>query len=88
MFVLVFAGAFVLNAALTFRSSDLWKKWYDRALVEKEEALNPSENRGEWWNLLFRYLVVYLLATLSDWLQGPYVYALYHGKLRHLVRNG
>jgi MFS family permease len=27
--------------------------------------------------LLKRYLFVYLLATLSDWLQGPYVYALY-----------
>ncbi|ACI64961.1 possible transporter, partial [Thalassiosira pseudonana CCMP1335] len=24
-----------------------------------------------------KYLVVYLLAALSDWLQGPYVYALY-----------
>ncbi|KAL7517170.1 hypothetical protein ACHAWX_002115, partial [Stephanocyclus meneghinianus] len=28
-------------------------------------------------HLLRRYLVVYLLAALSDWLQGPYVYALY-----------
>jgi len=27
--------------------------------------------------LLRKYLVVYLLAILSDWLQGPYVYALY-----------
>lgn len=27
--------------------------------------------------LLASYLFVYLLATLSDWLQGPYVYALY-----------
>lgn len=27
--------------------------------------------------LLRKYLVVYLLAALSDWLQGPYVYALY-----------
>jgi hypothetical protein len=24
-----------------------------------------------------KYLVVYLLATTADWLQGPYVYALY-----------
>ncbi|KAL3790547.1 hypothetical protein HJC23_007696 [Cyclotella cryptica] len=28
-------------------------------------------------HLLRKYLVVYLLAALSDWLQGPYVYALY-----------
>jgi len=27
--------------------------------------------------LLRKYLVVYLLAVFSDWLQGPYVYALY-----------
>ena len=27
--------------------------------------------------LLRKYLVVYLLAAMSDWLQGPYVYALY-----------
>lgn len=27
--------------------------------------------------LLRKYLAVYLLAALSDWLQGPYVYALY-----------
>ena len=77
-FYLVFGAAFVLNAVLTFRSSDQWKKWFDKALVEKDEALNHPENKGEWWNLLFRYLIVYLLATMSDWLQGPYVYALYH----------
>lgn len=29
-------------------------------------------------NLIRRYLIVYLLAALSDWLQGPYVYALYN----------
>ena len=28
-------------------------------------------------SLLFKYLCVYLLATMSDWFQGPYVYALY-----------
>lgn len=27
--------------------------------------------------LLTKYLIVYLLAVFSDWLQGPYVYALY-----------
>lgn len=77
-FIAVFAAAFVMNALLTFRSSDQWKKWFDKALVERDAASNPPENKGEWWNLLFRYLVVYLLATMSDWLQGPYVYALYH----------
>ena len=28
-------------------------------------------------HLLRKYLAVYLLAAFSDWLQGPYVYALY-----------
>ncbi|KAL7548442.1 hypothetical protein ACHAWF_016879 [Thalassiosira exigua] len=35
--------------------------------------------------LLKKYLVVYLLAAFSDWLQGPYVYALYdaYGYTQH-----
>ncbi|KAL7540177.1 hypothetical protein ACHAXR_009932 [Thalassiosira sp. AJA248-18] len=37
--------------------------------------------------LLRKYLVVYLLAALSDWLQGPYVYALYdaYGYSQHEI---
>lgn len=31
-----------------------------------------------WKNLIFRYLMVYLLATCADWLQGAYIYVLYH----------
>jgi len=27
--------------------------------------------------LLRKYIIVYLLATFSDWLQGPFIYALY-----------
>ena len=27
--------------------------------------------------MLFRYLIVYVPAVLGDWLQGPYLYALY-----------
>ncbi len=33
--------------------------------------------KKQWETILRKYLAVYLLATLSDWLQGPYVYALY-----------
>jgi Sugar-tranasporters, 12 TM len=45
----------------------------------KEEARHRS--------LLRRYLIVYLLATLSDWLQDPYVYALYdaYGYSQHAI---
>ena len=36
----------------------------------------PVES-GACVRLRWRYLVVYYLAFLGDWLQGPYVYALY-----------
>ena len=37
--------------------------------------------------LLKKYLFVYLLAAFSDWLQGPYVYALYdaYGYTQHEI---
>lgn len=37
--------------------------------------------------LIRKYLCVYLLAALSDWLQGPYVYALYdaYGYSQHEI---
>merc|ERR1712238_106209 len=45
------------------------------------DASNPEGNKNdlkaEHIVLLKKYLSVYLLATLSDWFQGPYVYALY-----------
>ena len=33
--------------------------------------------RARSWKLTWLYLPVYLLATLADWFQGPYVFALY-----------
>jgi len=60
----------------------------DKSDVEKEDAepllsssssaaaSKESDNKKH-KSLLIRYLSVYLLAALSDWLQGPYVYALY-----------
>jgi len=45
------------------------------------DASNPEGNKNdlkaEHTVLLKKYLSVYLLASLSDWFQGPYVYALY-----------
>lgn len=35
-------------------------------------ALSPAFRRFQ-----LRYLFVYILAVTADWLQGPYVYALY-----------
>ena len=41
------------------------------------EEAGTKEEIAKHRSLLRKYLLVYLLATLSDWLQGPYVYALY-----------
>ena len=38
---------------------------------------NSAESRAKHSALMKKYLAVYLLAVFSDWLQGPYVYALY-----------
>eukprot|EP00978_Attheya_sp_CCMP212_P028273 scaffold97255_cov49-Attheya_sp.AAC.5 len=81
----VFATALVLNVAVTVRSSGLWTKYFARATTTGDDAdplLGGStdkkqEEKKRHGDLLKRYLIVYLLATLSDWLQGPYVYALY-----------
>ena len=73
-FVAIFGVALLLNCMVTFRSSDMWKKLAGgNQTVEKDDAIT----KAKWQSLLKRYLIVYLLATLSDWLQGPYVYALY-----------
>mmetsp|Transcript_8526 Transcript_8526/g.18434 ORF Transcript_8526/g.18434 Transcript_8526/m.18434 type:complete len:506 (-) Transcript_8526:124-1641(-) len=52
--------------------------------VEKGDKTTPSHDAASdaaanirHSQLLRKYLTVYLLAALSDWLQGPYVYALY-----------
>jgi hypothetical protein len=48
---------------------------------------NTSTTGSIYKKLLASYLLVYLLATLSDWLQGPYVYALYaaYGYTKHQI---
>ena len=74
-FPLIFGLSLLLTAGVTFRSSDLWKKYVMKESIVDNEEDAPSKKK--WVNLLSRYLLVYLLATLSDWLQGPYVYALY-----------
>lgn len=82
-FALIFGVMLTLNAGVTFRSSEMWKTYVLKETVSdnKEDAATKSK----WKSLLQRYLLVYLLATLSDWLQGPYVYALYsaYGYAQH-----
>jgi type IV secretory pathway VirB2 component (pilin) len=79
-FPLIFGLSLVVNVGITFRSSDLYKKFVSERnsessiVVESEKELAQKK---QWETVLRKYLAVYLLATLSDWLQGPYVYALY-----------
>lgn len=78
-FQLVFVGAFVLNATLTFRGSALWKRSWCKKSVGIETTTKPvNDKEAKWRSLISRYLCVYLLATTADWLQGAYVYVLYH----------
>ena len=74
-FDLIFYACLLLTAGVTFRSSEMWKTHVLKQSVSENKEDAPTKQK--WVNLLSRYLLVYLLATLSDWLQGPYVYALY-----------
>jgi hypothetical protein len=80
-----FSAALLMNAIITFRSSGLWRKFRGQD-VSSGDGVDPKEEARH-RSLLRRYLIVYLLATLSDWLQGPYVYALYdaYGYSQHTI---
>eukprot|EP00540_Astrosyne_radiata_P004124 CAMPEP_0116843468 /NCGR_PEP_ID=MMETSP0418-20121206/12106_1 /TAXON_ID=1158023 /ORGANISM="Astrosyne radiata, Strain 13vi08-1A" /LENGTH=506 /DNA_ID=CAMNT_0004474227 /DNA_START=27 /DNA_END=1547 /DNA_ORIENTATION=- len=84
-YAVIFGITLLMNIIITFRSSALWKKFCTKQ-TEQSETTDPGEiTRHQ--SLLKRYLVVYLSATLSDWLQGPYVYALYdaYGYSQHAI---
>lgn len=81
---MIFFITLAVNVLVTCRSSAMWAKLCGSAA--KEEETN-SELTKVHQNLLRKYMVVYLLATMSDWLQGPYVYALYaaYGYSQHEI---
>ena len=84
-FTAVFCLAVLVNVGVTLRSTGLWKVLLDKAGYGDGSSLQAASSQQEaeaekekqHKDLLKRYLLVYLLATMSDWLQGPYVYALY-----------
>jgi len=98
----IFLISVLVNVFVTLKSTGLWTKVIaklglatpdnnisateDTLAEQKEAATNELENKKH-LQLLKRYLVVYLLATSSDWLQGPYVYALYsdYGYSQHEI---
>ena len=75
-FTTLFAIAFVICCIFTFLSSDVYKKMSGKGKTGDEDGITPEVIQKHNY-LLKKYLFIYLLATLSDWLQGPYVYALY-----------
>lgn len=76
-FTLIFVVALAVNVALTTLSSDWYKRYQRRQHNVSDADDAETETKKRWHALLRKYLIVYLLAALSDWLQGPYVYALY-----------
>lgn len=74
-YTVLFFIALIVNVVVTFRSSALWKRFCMSS--SNIEETGTKEEIAIHRSLLRKYLLVYLLATLSDWLQGPYVYALY-----------
>mmetsp|Transcript_795 Transcript_795/g.1946 ORF Transcript_795/g.1946 Transcript_795/m.1946 type:complete len:493 (-) Transcript_795:105-1583(-) len=78
-FSFIFWAFLTLCGSVTFRSSDYYKNYAKGKkfnATSDDDAINESVKDAH-NRLLKKYLFVYLMATLSDWLQGPYVYALY-----------
>ncbi|CAJ1930731.1 unnamed protein product [Cylindrotheca closterium] len=73
----IFFAAVGVCAVITFLSSDFYKQKFKKAQETNAEDEISPEMKERHTKLLKKYLFVYLLAVLSDWLQGPYVYALY-----------
>jgi Na+/melibiose symporter-like transporter len=72
----IFIASVMICAVVTFRSSERYKSCLGTKMGNRDPAVT-DEVAEVHKNLLRKYLFVYLLATLSDWLQGPFVYALY-----------
>jgi hypothetical protein len=72
-----FSLALSICIIVTFFSSEFYKQTFKtQNSSAKEEEIQDAVKRRH-YKLLQKYLFVYLSATFSDWLQGPYVYALY-----------
>ncbi len=91
-----FGCTLIINVLATFRSSSYWNKYKHLFGFARDESLEIEEKASDINNptliakhsaLLKKYLAVYLLSALSDWLQGPYVYALYdqYGYSQHEI---
>jgi predicted MFS family arabinose efflux permease len=73
----IFGIALVICVIITFLSSDYYQQKFKRGSADNGKEKISQEMKDRHSKLLKKYLFVYLFAVLSDWLQGPYVYALY-----------
>lgn len=84
-FSFLFWASLALCSGVTFRSSEYYKNKFENKNLG-DDGLSDEVKKVH-ASLLKKYLFVYLMATLSDWLQGPYVYALYseYGFAQHHI---
>lgn len=72
---LIFYVALAVNVCVTIVAL-LMKFLGGKSGKNKDD--DPSASQLPRYSMLtVKYLATYLLATFSDWLQGPYVYAVY-----------
>jgi len=89
-FTKIFGVWLTLNVVITMKSSEWFQTKISKALgrnsisdedgtplVSDTTASSKESDGKKHKTLLIKYLSVYILAAFSDWLQGPYVYALY-----------
>ena len=82
-FSLIFVGALVVNVVTTVVSSEWFNKRKGGA-SQPQPSAEEVEAKKRWRVLIKKYLVVYLLATMADWLQGPYVSTVVNGLVSFL----
>lgn len=79
------AGSLLLNGVVLYQS------YRAKTVASSESVANPEkvEHRGRETGdeervtrLKWRFLPVYLLVNGADWLQGPYIYPIYKGRVR------
>jgi len=75
----IFCIALAANVAVTYYSLKGSKNNAGGSNADNDVDEVKKAKGKQHKSLLIRYLCVYLMAAASDWLQGPYVYALYSG---------
>lgn len=79
MYNYIFAALAFLCVIVRFAQYSFSQPETTDASKQPEDGLTspPPSQTSEFNSFQLNYLVVYLLAIAADWLQGPYVYALY-----------